>query len=614
MAGGREPPARYRPAGHISSSAQEPDEAEDDDLKSLFCGTRSPSWDLAFRSPMGPMVQSSGRSRSSSHRRAPGLERYRSPTPRVPSGFQPPARSAGETSTEAQNAARIARMPHRVPAANTPGVFFTRGNAWVDNSKHEILAHVYVGRDKTSIGPLRLCGLSSTAKRDLMQGGKQSGSNEFEVRFKDLCKLDQFEQLRGYSAHKTTSTGWFEGFAENNKKLFSLAENLGIDNKIAIHYFPSRSKGPQYSMAAWPQASSAFNFPRRSEKSVPRDVESPLLFAVQTDLRPIRALGPPIKSGSKPPSASTDLEKLMAARKIFAEELATIKGSANRVKAKCFYLHFPSDDSDAKRDLDALKQYLVIHGMTVTTNSDPGGWSKFYANNKTGVFHESFDKYADMRPPPAGAFQNPFFNFWVVRVKDRLRDMQGRYCSPGGHCTRIFPGDGVILLTEYMLEDLKRTAIVLQWIRARQGSKASPDIKHIMLHPGVMEWIGKRLGDERFVKDHAVLKLVRGLIWKLNPSEPPDDMFKESSLDPDSSNAVMSPRHVHGYDSPNIDKPKSEGMVLRDANRLIGFFAGWGQRNRQRFKHFVVITSTTDTEVYERWKAYGYITVIRGGY
>ncbi|CAG8935805.1 unnamed protein product [Penicillium salamii] len=623
--GGKEPPARYRPAGHISSSAEEPDEADDDDLRSLFSGPLSPSWDIPIRNIVGQMEQTSGRSRSSSPRRAPGLERYRSPTPRVPSGSQRPARSAGETSTEAQNADRIARMPHRVPAAKTPGVTFTRGGAWFDNSKHEILAHVYVGHDKTPIGPLRLSGLSPTIKRELMQIGRQSGSNEFQVWLKDLCTLEQFEQLRGYSARKTKTVGWFEGFAENNEKLFSMAEGLRKGNKIAIHYFASQSKGPQYSMVAWSRESSAFRFLERVVNHPPRDAEIPLLFAVQTDLRPIRALGPSISSGShqpslpplvRPPPATTDLQKYTAELKIIVGELATIKDGARRLKADCFYLHFPSEDDDARKDFDLLKKYLVLHEMTVFTSSDNDGWSKFLGENKKGVviFHESFAKYAALRPHLTKALQYPLLNFWVVRVKERLRGMQGRFFSPGGHCTRIFPGDGVILLTEDMLGDLRRTAIILQWIREQQGPKASPDIRHIMLHPRVMEWIKKRLGDQRFVENHRVLKLVRGLIWKLNPFKLPDGTFEESSLDPNSSNAVMSPRHVHGYDSLNIDGTKSKEMVLQDANRLFNYFAGWGQVNRQRFKHFFVVTSITDNDVYERWKAYGFLTVIRGGH
>ncbi|CAG7954683.1 unnamed protein product [Penicillium salamii] len=624
-AGGKEPPARYRPAGHISSSAQEPDEADDDDLASLFSGPLSPSWDIPIRNIMGQMEQTSGRPRSSSPRRAPGLERYRSSTPRVPSGYQPPARSAGQTSTEAQNAARIARMPHRVPAAKTPGVVFTKDNAWFDKSKHEILAHVHVGPDKTSIGLLRLSGLSSDTKRDLMQSGKQSGSNELPLWFKDLCTPEQFEQLRDYSAHKTKIVGWFEGFAENNGKLFSVAERLRRGNKIAIHYFASQSKGPQYSMVAWSRESSAFRFPDWFPKHPPRDAEIPLLFAVQTDLRPICELGPSISSGShqpslpplvRPPPAKTDLEKFMAERNIVVGELATIEHGAKRLKADCFYLHIPSEDDDARKDFDLLKKYLVLHEMTVFTGSDNDGWSKFFGENKKGVviFHESFAKYAALQPRLIQALQYPSLNFWVVRVEERLWDMPSQFFSPGDHCTRIFPGDGVILLTEDMLGDLKRTAILLQWIREQQGPKASPDVRHIMLHPGVMEWIRKRLGDERLAKDHAVLKLVRGLIWKLNPSKPPDDMFKESSLDPNSTNAVMSPHHVRGYDSPNNDEPKSKEMVLQDANSLIRFFADWGQHNVQRFKHFVVVTSITDNDLYERWKAYGHITVIRGGH
>ena len=109
-----------------------------------------------------------------------------------------------------------------------------------------------------------------------------------------------------------------------------------------------------------------------------------------------------------------------------------------------------------------------------------------------------------MQPPLSRALRSAGFNFWVIRVKHPLQTMDDRYCLPDDHCTRILLKDVVILLTEDMLGDLKGTAILLQWIRNKEKLKAHSVAHHIMLHPGVMEWIERRLDDDRFLKDHAL--------------------------------------------------------------------------------------------------------------
>lgn len=83
--------------------------------------------------------------------------------------------------------------------------------------------------------------------------------------------------------------------------------------------------------------------------------------------------------------------------------------------------------------------------------------------------------------------------------------MDDRYCSPSDHCTRIFPKDGMILLTQDMLEkDLKGVAVIIQWLRLKFTKKSSSDRYHLMLHPGILGWIERRLDDENFSKDHGL--------------------------------------------------------------------------------------------------------------
>lgn len=225
-------------------------------------------------------------------------------------------------------------------------------------------------------------------------------------------------------ADHTVNTGWFEGFADNNFKLFHMAEDLQMDNRIAVYQLPIWDGGPLYSIVAWPRGSPTYQFPSASNETLPLDVEIPLLFAVQDRLLPIETLGPRIPSRPREPptpalvsspqvspqadnyhhaptgfvpqlpsttpddvqrEATARLEALMAERKIDVNELASIEDGVKVSRANYFYLHFPSDDDEAQTDLHLLKSYLSIHGMTVLTSLDPNGWSNFHNNSKMSV-------------------------------------------------------------------------------------------------------------------------------------------------------------------------------------------------------------------------------------
>lgn len=88
--------------------------------------------------------------------------------------------------------AQIARMPTGVPI---PGqsTHTTEGYFW---NWGEVLAHVYFGPERKFIGPVRICGMSDEAKGDLL-GSKPRGSEKrkFEVWFRDLCTVEEYEQL-----------------------------------------------------------------------------------------------------------------------------------------------------------------------------------------------------------------------------------------------------------------------------------------------------------------------------------------------------------------------------------------------------------------------------------
>jgi chromo domain-containing protein 1 len=110
-----------------------------------------------------------------------------------------------------------------------------------------------------------------------------------------------------------------------------------------------------------------------------------------------------------------------------------------------------------------------------------------------------------MQPPLTKLLSESKFNFWVMRLNTPLQLMDDRYCSANDHCTRIFPKRGLLLLTEDMLKDLKGTAITLQWIRHRFNSGSNTSTPwHLMLPPRIIEWLERRLNDERCSKDHGL--------------------------------------------------------------------------------------------------------------
>lgn len=252
-----------------------------------------------------------------------------------------------------------------------------------------------------------------------------------------------------------------------------MAEDLRKDDLIAIFYPLNQSPKIKYAWVAWSHGSPSFNFPPRSSKDIPSDVEIPLLVAAHTMLRPIDTLGPripqPLDTKPQVPSPDTSMlnriglpgtgsdqgydrlskrpsfhndttmsaslqpqdpwspapaqdslvttednhyspaelvpqfelstsdnlamnagakavfDAYMNEQSINVEELARIEVGGKVSKAHLFYLHFPSDDTDVQDELEALKQHLKFHGMTVLTNLDPDGWAKFEQSSKMGV-------------------------------------------------------------------------------------------------------------------------------------------------------------------------------------------------------------------------------------
>jgi chromo domain-containing protein 1 len=108
--------------------------------------------------------------------------------------------------------------------------------------------------------------------------------------------------------------------------------------------------------------------------------------------------------------------------------------------------------------------------------------------------------------------------------------------------------------------------------------------------------------------------LVLSLIMECNVSDFRTERFEESSLDPDfATSLAMSPIMYEYGSRTELDEPKIKDKTERDAHHLIDFFSGWAFINRQRFRHFAVVTSI-ELPASEEWGTWGHIEVMRGGY
>lgn len=101
---------------------------------------------------------------------------------------------------------------------------------------------------------------------------------------------------------------------------------------------------------------------------------------------------------------------------------------------------------------------------------------------------------------------------------------------------------------------------------------------------------------------------------KSNVSDIRKELFKPSSLNPDSSSLVVSHPVYHYGNRTEHDEPKIIDKTIRDADHLIEFFAGWALLNRQRFRHFIALTSIAKSPDTARWSSWSHINVVHGGH
>ncbi|KAJ6179711.1 hypothetical protein N7519_010172 [Penicillium mononematosum] len=311
-------------------------------------------------------------------------------------------------------------------------------------------------------------------------------------------------------------------------------------------------------------------------------------------------------------AATQALDEYMKAHKISVEELATIEEGGKLSKAHMFYLHFPRGNEEVETDLELLQALLKYYDKIIFTSDSPEGWARFVHSSRQGVaiFHESFAGYDTLQPPLNSVLPTNSFNFWIVRIQRPLELVDPRYCSPGDHGLCIFPYGGVILLTEDMLTDLKGVAVTLQWIR--NINKYKRRSWTLMLPPGILEWIERRLSDKKHSQDHELLLLIHTLIIKNNATDARTGLFDEASLHLNSKSNVIAPSLNEYGTRTEHHELKIKDKVERYADHLVEFFAGWSLINIPRFRNFIAVTSL-GISTGQRWDKWGHMTVMRGG-
>lgn len=89
---------------------------------------------------------------------------------------------------EPSDETQISRMPSGPPERGAH--VFKNGHFW---NRGELYAHVFYGPAQTPVGPVRICGISSEIKRELIK--LKAGSLKLELWFKELCNVEMYAQL-----------------------------------------------------------------------------------------------------------------------------------------------------------------------------------------------------------------------------------------------------------------------------------------------------------------------------------------------------------------------------------------------------------------------------------
>jgi chromo domain-containing protein 1 len=212
-----------------------------------------------------------------------------------------------------------------------------------------------------------------------------------------------------------------EGFQDTNPGLLRMAHHLRQTNVMAIFY-PQNPKGDVW--LAFSRASPDFDFLdlKLDTQKVPNG--APLLLAVRAALPPFSSLPafeetpsdmgalisddpfagvekstdstPHIQqvtnvpqnqgTGAMAASMLTNEDKEGILKSFFASTLRTSINDLNRLSdsstAENFFLFFPPEEEE---EFQIMQRWLSWNNMTVYSNRDKNGWSRFMDNSKRGV-------------------------------------------------------------------------------------------------------------------------------------------------------------------------------------------------------------------------------------
>ena len=233
-----------------------------------------------------------------------------------PERESPTSESAAQTHTSAPDSSRdqqpdmsvkaqIGRMPVGKPGL---GARFFHSTYFANPG--EILAHIYFGPEKHFIGPVRLCGLTSEERAELLVAKDARGrSKKLEMWFRDLCTRDQYETLckvesDAGGSNRVIRTCWMEGFTDSNPEIFHMSELL-LHEKVVGIYYPPGLNG-----YAWIAYSPKLPDFKQLDRGYPEiDPGVPIHLAVRTPLPPIEALKSVPLRETKQPALQPPLEK-----------------------------------------------------------------------------------------------------------------------------------------------------------------------------------------------------------------------------------------------------------------------------------------------------------------
>lgn len=332
----------------------------------------------------------------------------------------------------------LSRMPVGIRTQESLGSphFLPRGHFW---NPREVYAHVFYGPDKTPVGAVRICDLSFEARKDLLSS--KAENFRCEMWFKDLCNEYQYaelcqrvivfflkhrdlkQKLKFMQASRNFAFGncWMEGFQDTNPGLLRMAHHLRQRNVMAIFY-PQDPKGNVW--LAFSRASPDFDFLdlKLDTQKVPNG--TPLLLSVRAALPPFSSLSafedtpsdmgallsddpfagvekstdstPHIQqvtnvpqnqeTGAMAASMLTMEDKEGILKSFFASTLRTSIKDLNRLSdsstAENFFLFFPPEEEE---EFQIMQRWLSWNNMTVYSNRDKNGWSRFMDNSKRGV-------------------------------------------------------------------------------------------------------------------------------------------------------------------------------------------------------------------------------------